>query len=166
MTTTSEILERLREAGSAANVAGMARYGIRPAKAYGVATPVIRSIAKELGRSTELASALWSTNVLEARILAAMIADPLQIPEEEVERWVRDFDCWSVAIPPASGCFGGPRLPGAKCARGPAASPNTSAAPRLRCSRAWPSTTSRLATNSSARLSGSSRRPPRTNAVL
>ena len=95
-TRTAGILKRLRAAGSATNVAGMARYGIRPAKAYGVATPVIRSIAKELGRNTELASALWSTNVLEARILATMIADPLQIPEEEVERWVHEFDCWSV----------------------------------------------------------------------
>ena len=103
MTKTNDILKRLRAAGSAANVAGMARYGIRPAKAYGVATPVIRSIAKELGRSTELASALWSTNVLEARMLATMIADPLQIPEEEVERWVREFDCWSVCD---SACIG------------------------------------------------------------
>jgi len=82
--------------GSAANVAGMARYGIRPAKAYGVATPTIRAIAKELGRNTELASSLWSTGVLEARGLAALIAAPQQIPEEEVERWVRGFDCWSV----------------------------------------------------------------------
>lgn len=96
MVKTNDILKRLRAAGSAANVAGMARYGIRPAKAYGVATPVIRSIAKELGRNTELASALWSTNVLEARMLASMIADPLQIPEEEIERWVREFDCWPV----------------------------------------------------------------------
>jgi 3-methyladenine DNA glycosylase AlkD len=96
VTRTDHILKRLRAAGSAANVAGMARYGIRPAKAYGVATPVTRAIAKELGRDTELASALWSTNVLEARMLAAMIADPMQIPEAEVERWVRDFDCWSV----------------------------------------------------------------------
>jgi len=103
MTTTSEILKRLHAAGSAANVAGMARYGIRPAKAYGVATPVIRSIAKELGRDTELASALWSTNVLEARMVATMIADPLQIQEEEVERWVREFDCWSVCD---SACIG------------------------------------------------------------
>ena len=103
MTSTNDILKRLRAAGSAANVVGMARYGIRPAKAYGVATPVIRSIAKELGRSTELASALWSTNVLEARMLATMIADPLQIPEEEVERWVREFDCWSVCD---SACIG------------------------------------------------------------
>ena len=103
MTSTNDILKRLRAAGSAANVVGMARYGIRPAKAYGVATHVIRSIAKELGRSTELASALWSTNVLEARMLATMIADPLQIPEEEVERWVREFDCWSVCD---SACIG------------------------------------------------------------
>ena len=103
MITTSEILKRLHAAGSAANVAGMARYGIRPAKAYGVATPVIRSIARELGRNTKLASALWSTNVLEARMLATMIADPAQIPEEEVERWVREFDCWSVCD---SACIG------------------------------------------------------------
>jgi 3-methyladenine DNA glycosylase AlkD len=103
MTKTNGILKRLRAAGSAENVAGMARYGIRPAKAYGVATPVIRSIAKELGCNTELASALWSTNVLEARILATMIADPLQIAEAEVERWVREFDCWSVCD---SACIG------------------------------------------------------------
>src|SRR5580658_43224 len=101
--TTNQILKRLRVAGSAANVAGMSRYGIRPAKAYGVATPVIRSLAKELGRDTQLASALWSANVLEARILATMIADPLRIPEAEVERWVRDFDCWSVCD---SACIG------------------------------------------------------------
>ena len=103
MRETHDILQRLSAAGSAVNVAGMARYGIRPAKAYGVATPAIRSIARELGRDTELAAALWSSNVLEARMLAAMIADPLQITEEEVERWVREFDCWSVCD---SACIG------------------------------------------------------------
>jgi 3-methyladenine DNA glycosylase AlkD len=103
VTKTNGILKRLRAAGSAANVAGMARYGIRPAKAYGVATPTIRQMAREFRRDTELASALWSTNVLEARHLAAMIADPLQITEEEVERWVREFDCWAVCD---SACIG------------------------------------------------------------
>jgi 3-methyladenine DNA glycosylase AlkD len=92
----ADILQRMRAAGSAANVAGMAQFGIRPAKSYGVATPAIRSIAKDFRGRPELAPALWSTGILEARILATMIADPLQIPEEEVERWVRDFDCWAV----------------------------------------------------------------------
>ena len=96
MRATNQVLKRLQAEGSAANVAGMAHFGIRPAKAYGVSTPVIRALAKELGRDTELASALWSTNVLEARILATMIADPLEITEEEVERWMHDLDCWSV----------------------------------------------------------------------
>jgi hypothetical protein len=54
-------------------------------------------------RTPNWPSALWSTNVLEARMLAAMIADPLQITEEEVERWVREFDCWPVCD---SACIG------------------------------------------------------------
>jgi 3-methyladenine DNA glycosylase AlkD len=64
---------------------------------------VMRSIAKELGRDTELASALWSTGVLEARMVATMIADPLRIADEEIERRVREFDCWSVCD---SACIG------------------------------------------------------------
>lgn len=96
MTQVNDILQRLRAAGSAANIAGMARYGIRPANAYGVSTPVIRGIAREFRAHPELAPALWSTGVLEARCVAALIADPQQIPEAEVERWVRDFDCWSI----------------------------------------------------------------------
>jgi 3-methyladenine DNA glycosylase AlkD len=83
MRQTDDILKRLRAAGSEANTAG-------------VATHVIRAFAQELGADTELASALWSTKVLEARILATMIADPLRITDEEVERWVREFDGWSV----------------------------------------------------------------------
>lgn len=96
MVTPDAVLKRLQAAGRTAHVDGMARFGIRSAKAYGVRAPQIRSIAKDLRRHPELASALWSTGVLEARILATMIADPLQITEEEVERWVRDFDCWAV----------------------------------------------------------------------
>jgi len=62
----------------------------------GARTPAIRSLAKRLGCNQPLASALWSTGVLEARILAAMIADPRTIAEQEVERWVSQFDCWAV----------------------------------------------------------------------
>jgi len=94
--TAQHVLHLLRAAGSAANVAGLAHFGIRAAKAYGVSTPAIRSLAKDLGQDQALSSALWVTGVLEARILAAMIADPHQIPEEEVECWVSQFDSWGV----------------------------------------------------------------------
>jgi 3-methyladenine DNA glycosylase AlkD len=91
-----EILDRLRASGSEANVQGMARYGIRPASAFGVPAPVIRSLAREIGRNQEIASALWDTGVHEARILACLIADPDAISEQLVERWVREFDSWAV----------------------------------------------------------------------
>jgi len=74
----------------------MARFGIRTAKAYGVPTPVIRAIARQLKPNTKLALELWPTRVLEARILAAMIADPAEVTEAQVERWVGDFDNWGV----------------------------------------------------------------------
>jgi 3-methyladenine DNA glycosylase AlkD len=94
--TSRAALQRLRAAGHAANIAGMERFGIRTRKAYGVPTPAIRSLAKELGRDQALAGGLWQSGVLEARILAAMVADPLAITEAEVERWLCDFDCWAV----------------------------------------------------------------------
>lgn len=92
----AEILDRLRAAGSPVNVAGMARYGIRPAKVYGVATPVLNAIAREHRRDQPLASALWETGVHDARALAILIADPKAIPESKIEEWVRSFDCWSI----------------------------------------------------------------------
>lgn len=100
---TRAVLKKLRTAGTRTNVEGMARFGIRPAKAYGVPTPVMRAIAKELGKDNALAADLWSSNVLEARMVATMIADPLLVAESEIERWISGFDCWSVCD---SACMG------------------------------------------------------------
>jgi len=94
--SVSRILDRLRAAGSPANVAGMARYGIRPSQAYGVAAPVLRSIAQELRRNQPMASALWATGIHDARALATLVADPKVISEAEIEEWVRQFDCWAI----------------------------------------------------------------------
>ncbi|MFN7998041.1 MAG: DNA alkylation repair protein [Bryobacteraceae bacterium] len=91
----SEILDSLRAAGSPVNIAGMARYGIRPARAYGVKAEVIRALARECRGEAGLASELWDTGVHEARALAALVADPRRITEAEVEKWVRQFDCWA-----------------------------------------------------------------------
>ena len=94
--STAEVLGRLRAAGTVANVEGMARFGLQPVKAYGVRAPVIHAIARDLRGQPELAPELWSTGVHEARVVAALIADPMTTPEGEIERWVHDFDCWGV----------------------------------------------------------------------
>jgi len=99
-----EVLERLRSLGDPKNVEGMARYGIRTKKAFGVSAPQLRQIAKELGQDHHLAGLLWRTGVHDARILAALIDDPKQVTTEQMDRWAQDFDTWAVCDS-ACGCL-------------------------------------------------------------
>ena len=94
--TIREILTRLESLGSSANVADMARYGIIAKKAFGVSAPAIRAIAKEVGRNHGLVLKLWSTEIYDARILAAFIDDPELVTEKQMEAWVKDFDNWAI----------------------------------------------------------------------
>ncbi len=43
-----------------------------------------------------LPAALWESGIHEARILATMIADVQSLSEEQMERWVRDFNSWDL----------------------------------------------------------------------
>jgi 3-methyladenine DNA glycosylase AlkD len=90
------ILAELRGQGSAANVAGMARYGISAEGTLGVPVPVLRAIAKREGRDHELAGALWESGIHEARMLAGFIDVPAEVTGEQMERWVAGFDSWDV----------------------------------------------------------------------
>jgi 3-methyladenine DNA glycosylase AlkD len=95
-TQTSSILRHLRSLGDPKAVEGMARFGITTRKVFGVSTPDLRKTAKEIGKNHDLAQELWSTGVLEARAIAALIDEPAKVTEKQMERWVRDFDNWAV----------------------------------------------------------------------
>ena len=90
------ILAWLERRGTARNREGMARYGIRSAKAFGVSMATMRPLVKRLGRNHDLALALWETGWLEARVLAGFLADPAQVSPALMDRWCRDFDNWAV----------------------------------------------------------------------
>ena len=90
------VLAWLKRRGSARNRDGMARYGIRSAKAFGVSMATMRPLVKRLGRNHDLALALWDTGWLEARILAGFVADPARVSPALMDRWCRDFDNWAV----------------------------------------------------------------------
>jgi 3-methyladenine DNA glycosylase AlkD len=94
--THTEVLRKLKSLSDPGGVEGMARYGIRPRKAYGVRIPVLRNLAREIGVDHQLARRLFSSGVHEARILASMIDDPERVTEAQMERWVRAFDSWDV----------------------------------------------------------------------
>ena len=92
----SIIISRLESLANPANVAGMARYGIRPARVYGVAMPELRKMAREIGKDHTLALRLWNSGFHEARILAALVDDPARVSEEQMELWAAEFDSWAV----------------------------------------------------------------------
>jgi 3-methyladenine DNA glycosylase AlkD len=82
--------------GNAKNVEGMMRFGISSNKTLGVSVSSIRSLARKVGTNHRMALELWKTGIHEAKILAAMVDDPKEVTESQMERWVKDFDSWDI----------------------------------------------------------------------
>jgi 3-methyladenine DNA glycosylase AlkD len=91
-----EVLAWLKRHGSKRNRDGMARYGIFSEKMFGITVGDLQRYAKELGRSHELALAIWETGWYEARMLAAFIDEPERVAPAQMDRWTRDFDNWGI----------------------------------------------------------------------
>src|SRR5262245_10684749 len=74
----------------------MARYAIPSDRAFGVSMGELQRYARSLGRSHELAAALWKTGYYEARTLAAFLDEPARVTAAQMDRWSRDFDSWAI----------------------------------------------------------------------
>lgn len=86
----------LREHSTSHTLEGMARYGIPSDTALGVAVSDIKALGTTLGRSHELAAALWETGIYEARMLTSFVDEPARVTPEQMDRWCRDFDSWAI----------------------------------------------------------------------
>ncbi len=103
---TNTILTALYSKANPKNVEGMARFGIKSTgKVLGISTPFLRLLKKNIGKNHDLALNLWQTEILEARILAAFIADPKLMKKTVINRWVRDFDNWAICDGVCLHCF-------------------------------------------------------------
>jgi len=103
---TNTILTALYSKANPKNVEGMARFGIKSTgKVLGISTPFLRLLKKNIGKNHDLALNLWQTGILEARILAAFIADPKLMKKTVINRWVRDFDNWAICDGVCMHCF-------------------------------------------------------------
>ena len=91
-----EVIKKLKLFSRSENVKGMARFGINPKNTYGIPIPVLRKLAKEIGKNHKLAKELWESGIHEARILASIIDEPQKVTEKQMEKWVKDFDSWDV----------------------------------------------------------------------
>ncbi len=91
-----EVLDKLRLLSDPKAAAGAARFGIDAPDVWGVRAPDLRRLAKEIRTDHSLAVQLWRTGIHDARILAALIDDPVKVTPRQMERWARDFNSWAV----------------------------------------------------------------------
>lgn len=74
----------------------MARFGINKGDALGVSVPILRGIAKELGRNQMLAMELWETGIHEARVLTAFVGEAVLLDEATMDRLAMETDSWDI----------------------------------------------------------------------
>ena len=96
MASVKDVLDKLQSMAQPGHLAGMTKYGMTVEQRLGVSVPDMRKLAKEIGRDHKLALDLWSTGIVEARIVAAMVGDPDKLTEEEMEDWVKGINSWDV----------------------------------------------------------------------
>jgi 3-methyladenine DNA glycosylase AlkD len=94
--TVDEILAHLASLDSEENRVGMARFGIRADRAFGVPNAVLHPLAKAIGRDHERAQALWASGWREARLLASFTDEPRRVTFEQALAWANDFDSWEI----------------------------------------------------------------------
>jgi len=86
------------------NIEGMRRFGIVTRhEQLGIGVSDLRRIGRPYRRDHALALELWQTKVIEAMVLAAVIDDPPQVTDRQMDRWVRDCDNWGLTD---ALCFG------------------------------------------------------------
>lgn len=95
-----DILEELNSHASPEGVEGMARFGIVTEKALGISAPLLKEIAREIKKTCvdrhTLADQLWRSRIHEARAIAYLIDDPMQVTPEQMDAWAADFDNWAI----------------------------------------------------------------------
>lgn len=93
---TPAVVAMLKKLATRAQRDSLARYGIPADHAIGVSVANLHVIAKEVGRSHDLALELWETGIYEARMLAAFVDEPSKVTPAQMERCCRDFDNWAI----------------------------------------------------------------------
>lgn len=94
--TAGELVEIIKANGSSANLQGMRRFGIDPRNGFGCSMPFLRSLAKQVEKSHQLALDLWDTEIHDARILASLLEIPEEVTLAQIEKWVQDFYSWDI----------------------------------------------------------------------
>lgn len=85
----TEALRRLKAYGTAQNRKIFARHGMT-GKVYGVSYANLGKMQKEIKTDQKLAEQLWASRIVDAQVLATMVADPNAFNASLLDSWVKD----------------------------------------------------------------------------
>lgn len=91
-----DILTFLYKESDAKQLQKMRRAGINTEHALGISVYRIRNISQTIEKNHELALELWKTMIHEAQMLATLIDEPNKVDEQQMEKWVLDFNSWDL----------------------------------------------------------------------
>jgi len=87
----TEVMKQLKAMGTAQNRKVYARHGAGK-EMYGVSYANLGKLRKQIKVDHDLACDLWATGNVDARALAAMVADPQAFRASDLDAWLRDLE--------------------------------------------------------------------------
>ena len=92
-----EILSRIKRLQNREVVNSMKKRGIDYHVNYGVSIPMLQLLASEYARNHLLALKLWNKQWRETMIMATLLEEPLEVTENQIDFWVRNFTSIEIA---------------------------------------------------------------------
>lgn len=94
--TLEQIVLELQRLGSADRRARALRIGAAAEPCLGVSKGDLRQLARRFKGEHQIAKQLWQSDLHDARLLGALIADPRTVSAEDLQDWVGRIDSWEL----------------------------------------------------------------------
>jgi 3-methyladenine DNA glycosylase AlkD len=102
----SEVIERLHTLKDPDKIAfKRKKFGVVANNSLGIYQKDLKELSRELKKNSELAKALFDTDIYEARVLCSKIFDPKELNSELMEKWVVTFENWEICDSFSMGLF-------------------------------------------------------------
>ena len=75
-------------------IANASRNRIANFTTFGIGLTQLKQLAKQIGKSHDLALELWKHDIYDMRVIAVLIEDPKQVTRAQIEAQVADLEFW------------------------------------------------------------------------
>ena len=94
--TSQDIIEELKQESSKKYKANVIKMGIPEENSIAVPTSQLRTIAKEIGKSNEMAYELWKSGYHDAKLLAVLVFEVKKLSFKDIDQLMDDVISWDL----------------------------------------------------------------------